>query len=78
MDPKLLFEKEFVNQSYWNSIMDSHHNNQTIQVEHPVSGGELNAWRRGFTPQAEIWNGRMAIIGLVIGLSCLLLMNSFF
>ncbi len=36
-----------------------------------VSSGELNAWRRGFTPQAEIWNGRMAMIGLALGLSAL-------
>ena len=25
---------------------------------------ELNQWKRGFTPQAEIWNGRMAMLGL--------------
>ncbi|MFM2158916.1 MAG: hypothetical protein RLZZ124_1390 [Cyanobacteriota bacterium] len=23
---------------------------------------ELNQWKRGFTPQAEIWNGRMAMV----------------
>ena len=38
----------------------------------PVSATELNAWRRGFTPQAEIWNGRLAMIGLSVGLSVLL------
>ena len=27
---------------------------------------ELNLWKRGFTPQAEIWNGRMATIGIGI------------
>jgi hypothetical protein len=32
---------------------------------------ELNAWRRGFTPQAEIWNGRLAMVGLSVGLSVL-------
>nr|WP_199289197.1 high light inducible protein [Cyanobium sp. FACHB-13342] len=37
-----------------------------------VSGTELNAWRRGFTPQAEIWNGRLAMLGLSVGLSVLL------
>lgn len=26
---------------------------------------ERNAWRWGFTPQAEIWNGRLAMIGFV-------------
>ena len=33
---------------------------------------ELNAWRRGFTPQAEIWNGRLAMLGLSLGLAALL------
>ena len=35
-----------------------------------VPSSELNAWRRGITPQAEIWNGRLAMIGLSVG--CLL------
>jgi hypothetical protein len=39
----------------------------------PVSQEELNAWRRGFTPQAEIWNGRLAMVGLSMGLAVLLL-----
>lgn len=26
---------------------------------------ERNAWKTGFTPQAEIWNGRLAMIGFV-------------
>jgi hypothetical protein len=43
-----------------------------LSVE-PVSPEELNAWRRGFTPQAEIWNGRLAMIGLSVGLSVVLL-----
>jgi hypothetical protein len=38
----------------------------------PVSSTELNAWRRGFTPQAEIWNGRLAMLGLSLGLAVLL------
>jgi hypothetical protein len=42
------------------------------QVE-PVSQQELNAWRRGFTPQAEIWNGRLAMLGLSVGLTVLLI-----
>ncbi|HGY5540053.1 MAG: high light inducible protein [Prochlorococcus sp.] len=41
----------------------------------PVSSEELNAWRRGFTPQAEIWNGRMAMAGLIIGVSVLCLLR---
>ncbi|WP_375474818.1 chlorophyll a/b-binding protein [uncultured Nostoc sp.] len=24
-----------------------------------------NAWRWGFTPQAELWNGRLAMIGFL-------------
>jgi hypothetical protein len=39
----------------------------------PVSSSELNAWRRGFTPQAEIWNGRLAMLGLSLGLAVLLI-----
>jgi hypothetical protein len=39
----------------------------------PVSPQELNAWRRGFTPQAEIWNGRLAMLGLSVGLTVLLI-----
>jgi hypothetical protein len=26
-------------------------------------GGDRNAWVTGWTPQAEIWNGRLAMIG---------------
>ena len=44
----------------------------------PVSSSELNSWKRGFTPQAEIWNGRMAIAGLIILLSILLVSNLIF
>lgn len=29
---------------------------------------DRNAWRSGFTPQAEIWNGRFAMIGFVAAL----------
>ena len=40
-----------------------------------VDPQELNAWRRGFTPQAEIWNGRLAMLGLSLGLASLLLIR---
>ncbi len=43
-----------------------------------ASSSELNSWKRGFTPQAEIWNGRMAIAGLILVLTILLLSNSIF
>jgi hypothetical protein len=39
----------------------------------PVGREELNQWKRGFTPQAEIWNGRMAMVGLSVGLTVLLI-----
>jgi hypothetical protein len=26
---------------------------------------DRNAWRFGFTPQAEIWNGRLAMLGFL-------------
>ncbi|MCT0225074.1 chlorophyll a/b-binding protein [Synechococcus sp. CS-1328] len=42
-------------------------------VVEPVGPEELNAWRRGFTPQAEIWNGRLAMLGLSVGLTVLLI-----
>ena len=29
---------------------------------------DRNNWRWGFTPQAEIWNGRLAMIGFVAAL----------
>jgi len=43
-----------------------------------ASASELNSWKRGFTPQAEIWNGRMAIAGLIIVLTILLGSNLIF
>ncbi len=29
---------------------------------------DRNSWRWGFTPQAEVWNGRFAMIGFVAAL----------
>tara|TARA_Y100001968_G_scaffold326954_1_gene370997 strand:+ start:794 stop:976 length:183 start_codon:yes stop_codon:yes gene_type:complete len=43
-----------------------------------ASSSELNSWKRGFTPQAEIWNGRMAIAGLFIVMAILLVSNLIF
>ena len=40
-----------------------------------VPPSELNAWRRGITPQAEIWNGRLAMLGLSVGIGVLLLVR---
>ena len=36
---------------------------------------ERNAWKTGITPQAEIWNGRLAMIGFVAALLTELLAN---
>ena len=48
---------------------------KTSQKNELASNTEINSWRRGFTPQAEIWNGRMAMLGLVIGMTALLFIN---
>ena len=42
-----------------------------------VDKNELNLWKRGFTPQAEIWNGRMATIGIGIILIIIALISQF-
>ena len=42
-----------------------------------VNKAELNLWKRGFTPQAEIWNGRMATIGIGIILIIIALISKF-
>ncbi|WP_341525782.1 chlorophyll a/b-binding protein [Nostoc sp. UHCC 0302] len=39
-------------------------NATTTKVTTPVIE-DRNAWRWGFTPQAEIWNGRLAMIGFL-------------
>tara|TARA_B100000965_G_scaffold119367_1_gene98432 strand:- start:788 stop:970 length:183 start_codon:yes stop_codon:yes gene_type:complete len=52
--------------------------NESKKSTRPASSSELNSWKRGFTPQAEIWNGRMAIAGLIIILVILLVSNLIF
>ena len=39
---------------------------QLSEARKSVDKQELNLWKRGFTPQAEIWNGRMATVGIGI------------
>ena len=39
---------------------------ETIILE--MDAKERNTWRWGFTPQAEIWNGRFAMIGFIAAL----------
>ena len=50
---------------------------QQQQQSQPVDPNELNEWRRGFTPQAEIWNGRLAMLGLSLALMMLILVRFF-
>ena len=49
----------------------------SVKGPEPVSADELNSWKRGFTPQAEIWNGRLAMIGLSTGLAVVLFVRVF-
>lgn len=37
-----------------------------VTVSTPIK--DRNAWLWGFTPQAEIWNGRFAMLGFVAAL----------
>ncbi len=52
--------------------------NKSNKTARPASSGELNSWKRGFTPQAEIWNGRIAIAGIIIMMVSLLVSNLIF
>ena len=58
--------------------MDDKNSAESKNSSDQVSKQELNSWKRGFTPQAEIWNGRMAIAGLIIFLTSLLVSNLIF
>ena len=52
--------------------------NELSKSIRPASSSEINSWKRGFTPQAEIWNGRSAIAGIIILLAILLIPNLIF
>lgn len=41
-----------------------------------TTAADRNAWRWGFTPQAEIWNGRLAMIGFAAAVITELLSNN--
>ena len=43
-----------------------------------VDKKELNLWKRGFTPQAEIWNGRMATVGIALILIVIAVISKFY
>ena len=47
------------------------------ETDNLVDKNELNLWKRGFTPQAEIWNGRMATIGIGIIFIIITLISQF-
>ena len=47
------------------------------ETKNLVDKKELNLWKRGFTPQAEIWNGRMATIGIGIILIIISVISQF-
>tara|TARA_B100000941_G_scaffold280738_1_gene247451 strand:- start:538 stop:717 length:180 start_codon:yes stop_codon:yes gene_type:complete len=47
------------------------------QADKIVDKSELNLWKRGFTPQAEIWNGRMATIGIGLILILIACINKY-
>jgi hypothetical protein len=43
----------------------------TVSTKKPSGSASIadrNAWSWGFTPQAEIWNGRFAMLGFVAAL----------
>ena len=46
---------------------------RTVDAPERVDASELNSWRRGITPQAEIWNGRLAMLGVSLGVVALVL-----
>tara|TARA_B100000945_G_scaffold229590_1_gene186116 strand:+ start:374 stop:556 length:183 start_codon:yes stop_codon:yes gene_type:complete len=58
--------------------MSLNERNEADKSTRLASSSEINSWKRGFTPQAEIWNGRMAIAGLIIVLTSLLISNLVF
>ena len=58
--------------------MSLNQGNESNKSTRPASSSDLNSWKRGFTPQAEIWNGRMAIAGLIIVLTILVGSNLIF
>ena len=40
----------------------------SVSTNPNVPNKDRNAWISGFTPQAEIWNGRFAMLGFVAAL----------
>ena len=63
----------------FNKIPMNKKNNNNVEqkAENLVDKSELNLWKRGFTPQAEIWNGRMATVGIGFILLLITIINRF-
>ena len=40
----------------------------SVSTKPTIVASDRNAWVSGFTPQAEIWNGRFAMLGFVAAL----------
>ena len=57
--------------------MNKQHKIEVTETKKLVDKKELNLWKRGFTPQAEIWNGRMATIGIGIIFIIIALISQF-
>jgi Chlorophyll A-B binding protein len=47
----------------------------TSSTKRISSSNDRNGWAWGFTPQAELWNGRIAMIGFTAALLTELLAN---
>lgn len=52
--------------------------NPSSIIDTPTMQENRNRWRWGFTPQAENWNGRLAMIGFVATLITELVSNQGF
>ena len=57
--------------------MNKQHKIEITETKKLVDKKELNLWKRGFTPQAEIWNGRMATVGIAIIFLIIALISQF-
>ena len=57
--------------------MSKNVNNLEQETSNLVDKAELNLWKRGFTPQAEIWNGRMATVGVGLILILITFINKY-
>ena len=57
--------------------MDKQNKIEINETKNFVDKKELNLWKRGFTPQAEIWNGRMATVGVGIILIIIAVISQF-